>query len=878
MTYKLRRVGGTGRCVSLVLAAVVLIPAHSAAADYDVVVYGGTSAAVTAAVEVARMGKSVVIVSPDHHLGGLTSNGLGWTDIGSRDSIGGLSREFYHRVYNHYLTEAAWNLETRQNYLSRSSLDPDSGREMMFTFEPKVAEGIFNDLVAEHGVDVVTGRLNRTSGVAVAHNRISSIQTLAGETFSARSFIDATYEGDLMAAAGVEYTVGREPNRKYNETHNGIQTANAVKNQLPFGIDPYIEAGNPASGLLPGVHPNAGGPDGAGDQRLQAYNYRMVLTNNPTNRVAVPQPDGYDETDYEILFRAVEVGQTSRFFKLSPMPNNKTDSNNDSGASTDVIGGNYNLETGVNYAEADYSTREEMLKAHRDYQVGFVWTLQNHPRIPASIRNAWDDWGLPTDEFVDNGHWTNQAYIREARRMVSDLVINENHVNQLAGFEQTDSIGMGGYNMDSHNVQYHVSDSGYVVAEGDVQISPAEGPYPISYGSIVPKRGEVGNLLVPVAVSASHIAYGSLRMEPVFMSLGQAAGVAAVAIGEHGVASQDVPYALLRSRLIREKAVLGTDYRSADAGLLLSFASVLSTDRNSAGHELGGVPGEQWNQITGDVDEGLVDSRGAEVQVTVDLGKSLPGMQEIDWTADGFGSISTGSIWNAGIYGGNATSALFADDGKDSEVDLGVRLSGLTAGTYDVFLSSKNTNTALAEQYNVYSLKVDADSGVTNYETIAPQLLAQEQSSQWLHGETAIASTVTIDANQDLVLVVEGLTPGELRGFVNTLELVKLAGVLTADFNGDGVIDLDDFSVLQGNFLKTVAIGTAGDANSDGRVDHHDYYFWRSSFLAAGGNPHLLEIQPVPEPCSVAGAIVATAACWAISGRRHALLHHSENP
>lgn len=847
------------------MAAVCGAPLRGA--EYDVVVYGGTSAAVTAAVEVARMGKSVVIVSPDRRLGGMSSNGLGWTDIGSRDAIGGLSREFYNRVYDHYLDGSAWNLETRQAYINRSSLDPDAAREMMFTFEPKVAESVFNDLVAEYDIPVVSGRLDRETGVSRNGQTIQSIRTLEGQTYSAPAFIDATYEGDLMAAAGVSYTIGREANSKYNETLNGIQTARAIKNQLPCCIDPYNTPGDPSSGLLPGVNLNPGGVDGAEDAKLQAYNYRMVLTNNPVNRTPVPQPAGYDEKDYEILFRAIEAGQSNRFFKLSPMPNNKTDSNNDSGASTDFIGGNYVLNTGVNFAEADYATRDEMLQAHRDYQQGFVWTLQNHPRVPASIRNSLADWGLPLDEFVDNGHWPDQIYVREGRRMVSDFVISENHVNQSDGFSQADSIGMGGYSMDSHNVQYHVSEAGFVVAEGDVQVSPARGPYPISYQSIVPKRGEAQNLLVPVAVSASHIAYGSLRMEPVFMSLGQAAGAAAAVLSDHVVATQDIPYALLRSRLVREDAVLGVDYVSLDPGVLLNFGAVVSDNDNSPGHALGGAPGDVWNLVTGDVADGLVDSQGSTSSLKVDLGKSLPNQQLIDWNAAGFGVIAQGTASNFGVYDGNASSAMFVDDGKNSNVDLGVRLSGLSEGVYDVFLSAKNTNTSTSEEFNVYGLVVDSAGSFTDYSQETPERLSHESTSIWRHGDTTVAQTFTVQQGQDVVLVVEGVTTGELRGFINTLEVVKLAGALSADFNHDGLVNIADFAIIQSNFLSNVPIGAPGDANSDGRVDHRDYYFWRSAYLSGGGNLALLESLNVPEPGTAAYAIAAIAAHGVIAAR-----------
>jgi lysophospholipase L1-like esterase len=523
----------------------------------DICVYGGTAGAVAAAVHSARLGKQVIMLSPDQWLGGLSSNGLGWTDIGSAGAIGGIAREFYTRIYNYYLNNSAWTIETRDAYISRSSLDPDTARKMMFTFEPKIARQIFDDLVAEAGVTVVRGRLKRSLGGVKKEGRlIREIMTEDGRTsIRAAVFVDATYEGDLMAAAGVSYAVGREANSVYSESLNGIQTANSGGNQLPNGIDPYITPGQPASGLLPGVNGNAGGVDGTGDQRLQAYTFRMCLTDVASNRVPIPQPPGYQESDYELLFRAIAAGQTSNFFKTSPMPNRKTDSNNSNGCSTDFIGGNYNLAEGWNYAEADYARRDEILAAHIRYQQGFVWTLQNSSRVPSSIRSSLSVWGLPLDEFTESGSWPAQLYVREARRMVGEYVVTQWDVNQQTGFVATDPVGMGGYNMDSHHTQRYVAAVG-VKNEGDVQVAPAKGPYGISYRSIVPKSTEVENLLVPVCVSSSHIAYGSIRMEPVFMILGQSAGAAAVRAINDGVSAQQVSYNALRRDLLLAGQVL----------------------------------------------------------------------------------------------------------------------------------------------------------------------------------------------------------------------------------------------------------------------------------------------------------------------------------
>ena len=550
----------------LVLLALTLTGgATRAAADesehrHDIVIYGGTSAAVTAAVQATEHGRSVVVVSPDRQLGGLSSAGLGWTDSGNRAVIGGLAREFYHRLWLHYQDPDSWRQQTREQFgnVGQGGRAIDDAGQTAWVFEPHVAEMMFDRWIDEHEIELHRDEwLDRDSGVTVDNGRITSIRTLSGKTFHGRIFIDATYEGDLMAAAGVDYTVGREANSQYNETLNGIQTARATKNQLPWGVDPYVVPGDPDSGLLPGINPDPGGDDGDGDERMQAFCFRLCLTDAEDNLVPIEQPEGYDEADFELLFRAIEAGQSDRFYKFSPMPNRKTDSNNDSGMSNNLIGGNYHLEEGWNYAEAGYDKRRQIVAAHRYWQQGLVWTLQNHPRVPEPIRNRHSGWGLPKDEFPLTGHWPHQIYVREARRMVSDFVVTENHVR--GSLPTPRSVGMGSYSMDSHNVQRHVviDDEGraHVRCEGDVQVPPG-GAYPIDYGAIVPRQDQCDNLFVPVAVSATHIAFGSIRMEPVFMILGQSAATAADLALEHDIAVQQVDYAELSARLEADGQVL----------------------------------------------------------------------------------------------------------------------------------------------------------------------------------------------------------------------------------------------------------------------------------------------------------------------------------
>ncbi len=493
---------------------------------YDIVIYGGTAAGIAAAVQARRMGKSTVVIEQGRRIGGLTSGGLGDTDIGMKQAIGGLSLEFYRRVARKY-----------------------SQDEARWLFEPKVALEVLQDWVAENDIEVAYGeRLDLQDGVTKQGNTIVSIRMESGTVFRGKAFIDASYEGDLMGKAGISYMVGRESNSQYGETLNGIR--HGSENELPPGIDPYVVKGVPSSGLLRRVNPHPGGNHGDGDAKLQAYNFRMCLTNNPDNRLEIEKPEGYDEADYEILFRAIEQGQRSKFFKLNRVTSDKTDSNNNSGISTDYNGMNHS------YAEADYRTREHIWDAHRLYQQGYVWTIQNHPRVPEDIRAVYKPWGLPRDEFVDSGHWSPQLYIRESRRMIGEYVVTE-HVVRLKE-SVPDSIGMGSFAMDSHHTQYYVNEDGHVSTEGGFYVKLAA-PYPISYRAILPKRAECTNLIVPVCVSATHAAYGSIRMEPVFMILGQSAAAAAsLALDTDGIV-QNVRYEHLRSILHQENQVLYTD-------------------------------------------------------------------------------------------------------------------------------------------------------------------------------------------------------------------------------------------------------------------------------------------------------------------------------
>jgi hypothetical protein len=523
-----------------------LFATPAAAAEYDLVVYGCTSAGVAAAVQAARMGKSVVVVEPGRHLGGLTSGGLGYTDSGDKAVVGGIAREFYQRVKRHYDRPEAWTHEKRDGFKGYRK-DEDA----MWVFEPKVAEQLMRDWLAEAKVPVVYNeRLDRSpgKGVTLAGKRITAIICESGKAFAGKVFLDCTYEGDLMAAAGVSYTVGREANRQYGETLNGVARRwNTHNHRFIKTVDPYVVPGDKASGLLPLIQPEPLPADGEADRRVQAYCFRMCMSDVPANRVPFPKPAGYDEKRYELLLRNFEAGDLRFPMKPDRMPNGKTDTNNNGAVSTDHIGANYA------YPEASYAERERIVADHVAYQQGLMWTLANHPRVPDKVRQQMAKWGLAADEFTDTGHWGHQLYIREARRMVGDYVQTEADCRRTR--ETPESVGMGSYNMDSHNCARYVTPEGLAQDEGDVQESPG-GAYRISYRALVPKRGECPNLLVPVCLSSSHIAYGSIRMEPVFMVLGQSAATAAVQAIDANQDVQAVDYAKLRERLLADKQVL----------------------------------------------------------------------------------------------------------------------------------------------------------------------------------------------------------------------------------------------------------------------------------------------------------------------------------
>ena len=514
----------------------------------DVIIYGGTSAAVTAAVQVKKMGRSVIVVSPDKHLGGLSSGGLGFTDTGDKSVIGGLARAFYGRLYDHYQKPGSWTWEKREQFGNKGQGTPalDGANRTMWIFEPHAAEQVFEDYVRENSITVYRNEyLNRSAGgVQKRGNVIQSFRTLSGTLYVGKMFIDVTYEGDLMAAAGVSYHVGREANSVYGEEFNGVQPGVFQHGHyFKTNVSPYKTPGDPKSGLLPEVSPEPIGEKGSGDNKIQAYCFRMCLSNHPDNRIPFAKPAGYDPARYELLARVFANGYTETFNKYDLIPNRKTDTNNHGPFSTDYLGKNYD------YPEATYERRREIIRDHELYQKGLMYFLQNDPRVPADVHERMQQWGLPKDEFTDNGGWPHQIYVREARRMIGEFVMRE--ADALGKTTVPNSIGMGSYSLDAHNAQRYVKADGFVQNEGDIGVHPKQ-PYSIAYGSILPKEAECANLLVPVAMSASHIAYGSIRMEPVFMILGQSAATAAVLAIQNKVSPQKLPYEKLKAVLLED--------------------------------------------------------------------------------------------------------------------------------------------------------------------------------------------------------------------------------------------------------------------------------------------------------------------------------------
>lgn len=513
-------------------------PVSAAFARFDVVVYGGTSAGVCAAVQIARMGHTVALVEPGRHFGGMSVEGLGDSDIDNKPNfknsvaIGGLAREFYERIGRAY------------------------GRQgPQWRFEPHVAERVFAEFLDEQQARITLFRehhLREPLAAAVEKEgaRLVALHCDNGARLRGDVYIDATYEGDLLAAAGVETVIGREPNAQYGETKNGIR-AETTHAQFKVRVDPYRIPGDAGSGVIATVQDEPPGTPGDGDHRIQAFCFRMCLTSDPANRMPFVRPPDYDPADYEIYRRYLAAGG-ELWTPQARLPNGKTDLGSWHDLSANLYGMNHE------YPGGDYRTRTRILREHLRFTQGLCWFLANDPAVPETLRRVWGQWGTCRDEFTDHGGWPRMFYVREGRRMVSDIVITEHHTRRRGAAPVADAVAVAFWPTDTHSVRRIVRD-GAAYNEGFVFDDETWGPFGISYGALVPRRRECTNLLTPTCPSSSHVAYGAIRLEWTFMALGQAAGTAAVLALEHRRPVQEVDYADLSEQLRRDGQILAVE-------------------------------------------------------------------------------------------------------------------------------------------------------------------------------------------------------------------------------------------------------------------------------------------------------------------------------
>lgn len=522
-------------------------PAH------DVVVYGDTLAGISAAIQATRLGQSALLLAPGDRLGGVATSGLTATDMNRSTSIGGIAREFYQEIYRHYQQPGAWRVEGRDQYFERSKKRTYTGKNdtlrMQWVYESHVAERILGGMLSRAGVTVLRRQPLDESAEAVElrEGRIVAIRTAGGRRHAGKVFIDASYEGDLLARAGVSHVIGREANATHGETMNGIRPAGVI-GTAEKSVDPWVRPGDPSSGLLPFIDSSLWGRPGDQDGRSQSYCFRVTLTDDPANRLPITKPANFNPLWHEVLVRTLQLKPDTplqKIVSLTPMPNRKTDTNH-----LDFVGASHD------YAAASRAERARLDQLHRDYAVGMLWVLGNDERVPAAIREELKAWGWPKDEFPDNGNFPPQLYIREARRLRGEFIMKEENLRRERRVDAGHPVAIGSYALDSHVVSHFVDDKGKLRLEGSHLESKAIRPYGISYFSLVPRRAECRNLLVPVCLAATHVAYTSIRMEPVYMVLGQSAGAAAALAAGSGSDVQEIPYERLREVLLAAGQVL----------------------------------------------------------------------------------------------------------------------------------------------------------------------------------------------------------------------------------------------------------------------------------------------------------------------------------
>ncbi|HYG23907.1 MAG TPA: FAD-dependent oxidoreductase [Verrucomicrobiae bacterium] len=564
---------------SIAITAALATPGFAMSSEtrrkVDVCVYGGTSGGVIAAVALARLGRSVLLIETTRHLGGMTAGGLGWIDYGRAPTIGGLTKKYFDSVRAYY---AALNV-----------------RSNGWSVEPHVAERLFEKLVADNHVEVI--RETRLNSVGKSRRRIRTITLDKAPvdsrgapsprplerrylTIEASMFIDCSYEGDLLAAAGVTYRTDREGRDEFGEQLGGVclsavfsdrnEGGGAARRSVkhPVRLDPYRRPGDPASGLLPLVSKASLGREGRRHAGVQAYNFRLCLTRN--DPIPIAAPSNYDPNRFELVRRYItEVERMGdplepgdlyfnfghriprnhpRLLKITQLMRGKTDVNNGlCNISMDFASGG-----SERYAEGSWAERAKIWHAHEEYQRGYLYFLRTDEGLPEWLRREIAAWGLPKDEFQDTGGWPTQLYIRQARRMASRFVISQPHCENPA--KRDDSVGMGSYSLDSHVVQRLVH-QGIVAHEGYFYRRIGE-PYPVPYAAIVPREDECENLLVTFCVSTTHVAFSSVRMEPPFMILSESAALAADQALQDGTSIQRVNLSKLRRRLLDAEQIV----------------------------------------------------------------------------------------------------------------------------------------------------------------------------------------------------------------------------------------------------------------------------------------------------------------------------------
>lgn len=839
-------------------------------ADYDLVIYGGTSGGMSAALQAQRMGKTVAIIAPHNNLGGMSTSGLSFTDVGEDATVTGISREFYQTIGQHY------------------------GKDIEYFFEPQVAQQVYDDWAALPGISVFKNeRIDLSGGVTKTGSTITALHTESGQTFTGSMFIDASYEGDLLAQAGVSYTVGREANSLYGETLNSVNLAETNRQKFNVPVDPYKIAGDPSSGLLSGVSAGPLLPDGTADGKIQAYNFRLTVT-KAADRIAWSMPSNYNDAKYqehyELMLRNILAdGITNAYsssggnspnamVKISTLQGGKYDLNNSGPVSTDYIGANYD------YAEADHATRQAIIEDHYQYQMGMMYFLANDPRVPQSIRDGMNELGMASDEFTDTNGWSPQLYIREARRMIGEYVTTE--LNATGQTTPDDSIALSSYALDSHHVQRVVID-GQAVNEGNFTVNVDE-PFEISYRSITPQEAEASNLLVTSAVSASHAAYGSIRMEPVFMMLGQAAGTAAALSIDEGTSVQGLEFNMLQTRLIEDGMLLNWPNNRVFTAAVDMFSSygnaVVPLNGLSGGENWGGGawaddsrdfrseydPGQNlaYNAagyqngsngtglMRSDLGSAFVQPRDlmsmagtvwASMLVRVDD----EGDRVFFWLDSNLDSSGGNSGTFIGIDGGDAV-LRYNDVAGDSQTVAGLAAGSIVAGQTYLFLT-----------------KIELDQNGEN-----------DLVSFWLNpdlagGEDGLGDALLSQGDADalgLSLDSIGIQLRDAAGTASTLggELVDAIRIsnrstgfmdvtagwsdwLVGDIDGDGQVDSDDLALLAQNWESEDAAYAQGDINADGMIDAADLAWleqrWgdtETTYEEALANTTL-----VPEPSSI---------------------------